>query len=159
MRKSVLHPQITCGQNQTHPSFSIKGKVSKLLIFLLCPQFIILVENANFFFRNYHNRWLEVEWRVNLISFKCLGRTFQPSRNITQYRSSLQVDVKWLFLRILWLPEVWHEILCKTALFNIKNFSTKGEFLVNIHCWLSWEHILSSSFVGIGRRFSNVHNF
>ena len=159
MRKSVLYGQITCGHNQTRRNFWILKKVAKMTKFLLRPHFIILVENANFFFRNYHNRWLEVEWRVNLISFKCLGRTFQPSRNITPYRSSLQVDVKWLFLPILWLPEVWHEILCKTALFNIMNFSTKGEFLVNIHCWLSWEHILSSSFVGIGRRFSNVHNF
>ena len=59
----------------------------------------------------------------------------------------------------MWLPQVWHVILRKTALFNINKFSTKGEFLVNIHCWLSWEHILSSSFVGNSRRFWNVHNF
>ena len=38
VRKSVLHPQITCGQNQTHPSISIKGKLSKLLIFLLSTK-------------------------------------------------------------------------------------------------------------------------
>ena len=56
------------------------------------------VENGNIFFRNCHNRWLEVGSRGNVICFKSLGRTFQSSRNIRQYRSFLQPDVKWLFL-------------------------------------------------------------
>ena len=128
-------------------------------IFPLCPLFAIFVENANIFSRNYHNRWLEVGWWANLICFMCLGRTFQLSRNIRQYRSFLQTDVKWLFLSILGLPEVWHVILRKTALFNIYNFSTNGKILVNIRCCLSWEHILPFPFVAIGPRFSNVHNF
>ena len=89
----------------------------------------------------------------------CLGRTFQLSRNIRQYRSFLQTDVKWLFLSILGLPEVWHVILHKNALFNISNFLTNGTILVNIRCCLSWEHILPSPFVAIGRRFSNAQNF
>ena len=89
----------------------------------------------------------------------CLGRTFQLSRNIRQYRSFLQTDVKWLFLSILGLPEVWHVILHKNALFNISNFLSNGTILVNIRCCLSWEHILPSPFVAIGRRFSNAQNF
>ena len=75
------------------------------------PQLIILLKTRSIFFRKSHNRWKTF---AHLLKLKCLirfGRTFQPGGNITQYRSLLQPQGKWLFVLILRFREVWHDIL------------------------------------------------
>ena len=50
MRKSVLHPQITCGQNQTHRNFRIFKKLTKMRNFHSSTEHQLRLKTETFFF-------------------------------------------------------------------------------------------------------------